>query len=154
MPFHVEISSPLNRARILNVDEEELRKEILEAWVAGLPFNFGGQDWQPRESRLTILEGPALKPGADGEDGWSNALRAAEDVTRPMLEAAEQSAPARIAVLVEANSVEAALKDLRSGRPQKQIPWATAIERIGNRDPEITALILVVKRPEIAWPEL
>jgi hypothetical protein len=154
MPFYIEISSALNRARMLNVDEEELRKEILEPWVAGLPFNFGGQDWQPRESRLTILQGPALAPEPAGEDGWEKALRAAEDVTRPMLEAAEASAPARIAVVVEADSLEAALGNLRSGRPPRQIPWATAVERVGNRDPEVTAVVLVVKRPNIAWPEL
>jgi hypothetical protein len=154
MPFHIEISSPLNRARVFNVDEAELRKEILEPWVAGLPFKFGGRDWEPRQSRLTILESPALGPEPGSEDGWPNVLRAAEDVTRPMLEAAEASAPAQIAVVVEADSAEAALKDFRSGKPPQQIPWATAFERIGNRDSDIAAVILVVKRLKIDWPEL
>lgn len=153
MPFHIEISSALDRARVLNVGESELREQILEAWVAGLPFGFGGRDWEPRESRLTILEGPALD-SPTGEEGWADALRAAEDVTRPMLEAAEENAPAQVAVVVEAESVEAALKNLRSGKPPQQISWASAIERIGDRDPEVSAVILVVKRPQIDWPEL
>jgi hypothetical protein len=154
MPFHVEISSALDRARLLNVGEAELRKEVLEPWVAGLPFGFGGRDWEPRESRLTILEGPNFEPKAGAEAGWSDALRAAEDVTRRMLEAAEASAPPQVAVEVEADSVEGALSELRSGRPPRQISWATAIERIGNRDSEVAAVILVVKRSQIDWPEL
>lgn len=153
MPFHVEISSALDQARVLNVGEAELRKDVLEPWVAGLPFGFGGRDWEPRESRLTILEGPMLQPRC-GEEGWLEALRATEDVTRRMLEAAEASAPAQVAVLVEADSVEAALDDLRSGRPPQQISWSAAVERLGARDPEVAAVILVVKRPEIEWPQL
>jgi hypothetical protein len=152
MPFHIEISSALDRARVLNVGETELRKQILEPWVAGLPFEFGGRDWEPRESRLTILEGPLLE-AQTGEASWTGALHAAEDVTRPMLEAAEASAPAQVAVIVEAGSVEEALDDLRSGKPPRQVPWATAVERIGARDPEVSAVILVVKRPQIDWPE-
>lgn len=154
MPFHVEVSSLLNRARVLNIDEVELREQILESWVAGLPFEFQGQDWEPQRSRLTILEGPALETDSSAEDDWEQALHAADDVTRPMLEAAEASAPARIAVLVEADSVEAALRDLRSGRPPEQVPWAAAVERIRSRDPDVTAVILVVKRREIDWPRL
>ncbi len=139
---------------MLNVNELELRKQILESWVAGLPFEFQGQDWEPQQSRLTILEGPALETDPDTDDGWEKALRAADDVTRPMLEAAEANAPARIAVVVEADSVEAALRDLRSGRPPQQIPWTAAVERIDNRNPDLAAVILVVKRREIDWPEL
>lgn len=154
MPFHIEISSSFNRARVLNVDEVELREEILEPWVAGLPFEFQGRDWEPQQSRLTILEGPTLETESGAKDDWEKALRAANDVTRPMLEAAEANAPERIAVVVEADSVDAALRDLHSGRPPQQIAWATAIERISSHDPDVTAVILVVKRAEIAWPEL
>jgi hypothetical protein len=152
VPFHIEISSALECARALNVGEAELRKQILEPWVAGLPFEFGGRDWEPRESRLTILEGPTLDPGCGAEDGWSDALRATDDVTRPMLEAAEASAPAQVAVLVEADSVEAAMRDLRAGKAPRQISWATAAERIGGRDPEVSAVILVVRPPQLDWP--
>lgn len=155
MPFHVELRSPLHRARLLNVDDTELRKQVLDFWIAGLPFKFKGQDWAPRESRLTILEGPEIEPAADADDGgWQQALRSAEDVTRGMLEAAEASAPTRMAVVVEADSVEGALRDLRSGRAPQQISWAEAAARISNQDPDVTAVILVVRRPEVGWPEL
>lgn len=154
MPFHIEISSAVDRARVLNVDGVELHKEVLEPWVAGLSFQFGGQGWQPRESRLTILEGPVLAAGAAAADGWDSALRTADDVTRPMLEAAEASVPAQMAVEVDADSVGAAAHELRSDRPPRQISWSRAVERIGGRDPALAAVILVVKRPEIDWPEL
>lgn len=138
---------------MFNVDEETLRRELLEPWVAGIPFEFAEHHWQPRESRLTILEGPALEQRDDAEESWAGALRAATDVTRQMLEAAEASAPARIAVAVEADSVETALKNLRAGKPPRQLPWATAVERIGSRDPDVAAVILVIKRPQIEWPD-
>jgi hypothetical protein len=144
MPFHVEISSPINRARVFNLDQADLRGEVLGPWVAGLPFEFGGAEWAPRESRLTILAGPVLE-SATSEEGWADALRAAEDVTREMLEGAEASAPAQTALVVEADSVETALEALRAGRATRQIPWSSAVERVGNRDPEVTAMILVVK---------
>lgn len=153
MPFQVEISSPLHRARLLDVEEEDLRSKVLEPWVRGLPFEFGEQRWEPRECRLTILEGPALDSvGADPEERWVCALRSAEDVTQSLLEAAETSVPAQTAVVVEANSVEAAMRELRIGRPPQQIPWSSAAERIEARDPELAAVILVVKRPGPAWP--
>lgn len=154
MPFHVEIRSPFHHARLLNADEADLRKQVLDFWVAGLPFKFQGEEWAPRESRLTILEGPAIEPVVDAEGGWQQALGGADDVTRKMLEAAEASAPARMAVVVEADSVETALHNLRSGRAPQQISWAEAAERISGQDPDVTAVILVVKRPEAGWPEL
>jgi hypothetical protein len=151
MPFHIEISSPVNRARVLNLDEAELRGKVLEPWVTGLPFEFGDLTWAPRESRLTILEGPTLVESGQ-EEGWESARRAAEDVTRPLLEAAEASAPARTAVVVEANSVDAAVEELRDGRAPQQIPWSSAVERIDGRDPEIAAVILVVRRAGLSLP--
>ncbi len=153
MPFHVEIRSPLHHARALNVEEAELRGTVLDFWVTGLPFKFGGRDWEPRESRLTILEGPEIEAESE-EVGWHAALRGADDVTRPLLEKAEASAPNRIAIVVEADSVEMALQGLRSGRAPEQIPWAAAAERIAGHDPDLNALILVVKRSQIGWPEL
>jgi hypothetical protein len=153
MPFHVEISSPVNRARVLNLDEADLGTQVLEPWVAGLPFEFGGGEWSPPESRLTVLEGPALEYTED-EEGWESAQRAAADVTRPLLEAAEATAPARTAAVVEAESVAEAVEELRAGRNPQPLPWSSAVERVSRRDSEVTAMILVVKRPAWSPPKL
>lgn len=155
MPFHVEIGSPLKSARAMNVEEDDLRKAVLEPWVMGLPLKLGEETWEPRDSRLTILRGPELPAGvSDDDEGWTVAQRIAEDVTRAMLEAAEASVPAQTAVLVEADSLDIALRDLGNGRLGRQVPWATALERIQARDPEVTGVILVVKRSGLAWPAL
>jgi hypothetical protein len=154
MPLHVEIGSVVSRVRAFNIDQEELRRDVLEPWVAGLSFQFAGQAWEPRESRLTIVSGPPLAETDGGEGDWEKVLGAADDVTRSMLEAAEASAPAQVAVVVEADSVESALRDMRSGRPFRQVPWPAAIERINDHDPDLKAVILVVKPREINWPAL
>jgi MoxR-like ATPase len=146
MPFHVEIGSSFNHARAFNLEEPELRRAVLEPWVGGLPFEFEEREWEPRESRLTILEGATLEPPdlAFGQ-GWSNALRQAEDVTRQMLEAAHASAPVRSAAVIAADSMEAALASLGAGQPPRSLPWEAALKRMDGRDPEIAAVILVVR---------
>jgi hypothetical protein len=152
MPFHVEVSSSPNHARAFNVDDGEVQ-QILNFWIAGQTFEFGEQEWEPRESKLTILEGKAM----DGPDlafgqGWSNALRSAKDVTRQMMEAAEVHAPLPPIVEVEADSVDAAAAEIASGSGLNPVEWATARGRIDGRDPEVAAVILVVKRPEAEAP--
>ena len=153
MPFHVEIGSSFHHARVFNVGEAELQQTILGPWVAGQTFELGEQEWEPRESKLTILEGKAL----DGPDlaygqGWSNALRSAEDVTRRMLESAESRAPLPTVVAVEADSVDAAVAEMASGASPNPIEWPAARERIDGRDPTVAAVILVVKRSEPGSP--
>jgi hypothetical protein len=152
MPFHVEVSSSPNHARAFNVDDGEVQ-QILNFWIAGQTFEFGEQEWEPRESKLTILEGKAM----DGPDlafgqGWSNALRSAKDVTRQMMEAAEVHAPLPPIVEVEADSVDAAAAEIASGGGLNPVEWAAARGRIDGRDPEVAAVILVVKRPEPEAP--
>jgi hypothetical protein len=148
MPYHVEIGSSFNHARVFNVEETELRETVLEPWVRGLPFEFGEKEWEPRESRLTILEGRELSPpDLSFGQGWANALRGAEDVTRSMLEAAEASAPVQTAAIVEADSLETALKVVRAGRAPQPVHWAVAMERLNGRDPEVAAVILVLRPP-------
>jgi hypothetical protein len=153
MPFHIEIGSPVDRIRVTDLAEAELHEQVLEPWTIGLPFDFGGRTWAPRESRLTVLSGPAAA-GGDSDQAWEAMLRAASDVTRPQLEAAEASAPVQVAAVVEASTLESALKTLRHGRPPQQVHWAAAMARLRDRDSDVTAVILVVKRPEGQWPRL
>ena len=149
MPFHVEVRSSLHHARVFNVEAGELQR-ILRQWVAGLTFELGEQEWEPGESGLTILEGRAL----DGPDlaygqGWSNALRSAEDVTRRVMESAESESPLPPIVMVEADSVDGAMARMAaSDDGTTPIEWAEARERIDGRDPKIAAVVLVLKRSE------
>jgi hypothetical protein len=148
MPFHVEVSTGHKHARVFNVDEAGLWANVLERWVAGAPLELGEREWDPRESRLTILEGPRMEgPDLSFGQGWSNAQRASEEVTRQLLAAAEAGARTVTAGVLAADSLEAALRAVRNGQDPVPVRWADAVERIDGRDPEVTAVILVVRPP-------
>jgi hypothetical protein len=103
MAFHVEISKGFRHARAFNLAEETVRETVLDPWVRGRVIVLGDKEWEPRESRLVVLEGPEL---ADTDlamgRGWSNAEKSAENVTRRLVD--EALAPAitpLVAVLAE-----------------------------------------------------
>jgi hypothetical protein len=147
VPFHVELSSGIRHARSFNLSREQLTAEVIAPWLEDLPVELGEQEWAPAESKLKILEGPRL----DGPDlafgqGWSNAERASEEVTEHEL-AAAPAPDLPDAFVIEAEQPDAALGKLLEGQAAKPVAWAEARDRIAGRDPEIAAVILVVKRP-------
>jgi hypothetical protein len=146
VPFHVEVSGGLNHARAFNLSLDELRRKILEPWLTGRPVELGEREWEPRSSKLRILEGPHLDPPelAFGQ-GWSNAERSAEDATRRVLEHAE---PPKLpdAFVVEAEVPEATVAEMLGGQRAQPVALNEAEKRLDGRDPEIAAVILVVKR--------
>jgi hypothetical protein len=102
--YHVEVRSSFrHHAQVFNLDEDRLRREILEPWTRGSVFELGGQEWDSAESTLKILEGPELEPPELmlGR-GWSNAERAGMDVTARMVETGRE----RPAVVVVAETAE------------------------------------------------
>lgn len=146
MPFHVEISGGLNHARAFNLDLEGLRKKILEPWLTGRSVELGERKWDPRESALRILEGPHLETtDLSFGQGWSNAERSGEDVTRRTLEQAE---PPKLpdAFVVEAEVPEATVAEMLGGLDAQPVALNEAERRIDGRDPKVAAVILVVKR--------
>jgi hypothetical protein len=151
MPFHIEVGSPLHHARVFNVDEAELR-QILGLWVSGQTFELGEQEWDPGDSKLTILEGRTLSgPDLSFGQGWSNALRSAEDVTRQVMASAETSLPLPSVMSIEADSLDGAVAEIAAGREPVEIEWPDARARIDGRDPSVAAVILVI-RPSEADP--
>jgi hypothetical protein len=145
VPFHVEISGGINHARAFNLNLEELRRQILEPWLTDRPVELGEREWEPRESSLRILEGRHLDtPDLSFGQGWSNAERSAEDVTRRVLETAE---PPKLpdAFIVEAELPEATVAEMLSGQTAQPVPLGDAEKRLNGRDPEVAAVILVTK---------
>ncbi len=127
MPYHVEISSSLRHARAFNLGEAELRRAIVEPWLAGRPVELGDRRWEPAKSALKILEGPALEPPelAYGQ-GWSNAGRSAENVTRSVLAATTpQAAPA--AFVLESDAPRQAAAEIAGDdereRARREVGW-------------------------------
>ncbi len=148
MAFHVQLSSPKERARVFNLSHEELLSRVLAPWLAGRPFELAEYEWLPGESELKILEGPHLdNPDLAVGQGWSNAERKSENVTRRVL--AEAPAPKTPdAFAVAAELPEAVVAEMLAGQDATPVAWTEAQKRIDGRDPEVAAVILVVKRPE------
>jgi hypothetical protein len=146
VPFHVEISGALNHARAFNLSLDELRRTVLESWLTGRPVELGEHEWDPRESSLRILEGPHLDtPDLSFGQGWSNAERASEDVTRRVLEKTE-TPKLPDAFVVEADIPEATVAEMLSGQQAQPVALNEAEKMLDGRDPKIAAVILVTKR--------
>jgi hypothetical protein len=146
--FHVEISSGFHHARVFNLSPEDLTEKVLEPWLEDRRIEMGDREWEPRDASLRILEGPRMETTdlAFGQ-GWSNAERASEDVTKSQLASAP---PTRVpdAFVIEAETPEAVTADLLADHGGRAIHWGEARKRLDGRDPKIAAVILVVKRDE------
>jgi len=152
VPFHVEVRSPLHHARVFNVGEDELR-QILGLWISGQTLELGEQEWEPGESKLTILEGRTLDgPDLSFGQGWSNALRSARDVTQQIMASVETSLPLPSVVAIEADSVDGAVAEMAAGGDPVEIEWPGARARIDGRDPSVAAVILVLRPSEADQP--
>lgn len=148
MPFHVEISGGINHARAFNLNLEELRRTVLEPWLTSRPVELGESTWDPADSSLRILEGRHLDPpDLSFGQGWSNAERASEDVTRRVLATTElPSLPD--AFVVEAEVPEATVAEMLAGQRAQPVPLGDVERKVDGRDPDVAAVILVLKRPE------
>ena len=150
MPFHIELATGRQHARSFNLNDEELRRTVLDPWLAGRPVLLGDRKWTRDESELKILEGPELSvQDLAFSQGWANAQRVSDDVTATVVDGAseEQRAkrgPATI-VLHTASAVQT-LADIVSGHDTESVPIEEVRERIDGRDPAVAAVILVVQR--------
>jgi hypothetical protein len=143
VPFHVEISGSMQHARVFNLCKEDLMAEVVGPWLEDRPIEMGDREWQPSENSLRILDGPQMEPPdlAFGQ-GWSNASRASEDVTREVLKSAPKPHSPR-AILLEAKDAETGVAALLAGQVGREIPWSDARQKLDGRDPEIATVILV-----------
>ncbi len=89
--YHLELRHfPRNVCRF-NLSGAELRATVLEPWAAERMFELGELRWDPRQARLTVLEGSRIPPAELSMGrGWRTAQRRSRDVTAQLLaEAAE-----------------------------------------------------------------
>lgn len=146
MAFHVEIGGGMNHARAFNLSAGDLAESVIAPWLAGHPIRLGDRDWDPRESTLRILEGPRLDtPALSFGQGWANAERSSEDVTRRELDAAPKPQMPD-AFVIESELPEATVAAMLSGQQARPVPLGQARERLDGRDPKVAAVILVTKR--------
>jgi hypothetical protein len=80
-----------NVTRAFNLSRAELDARILGPWTAGESVAWDDRKWSPDRAKLTIYEGPELRPEEMGIGrGWANVTRSCEDVTARLL---SESAP-------------------------------------------------------------
>lgn len=151
--FHVEISAGVHRARVFNLDEEDVVAKVVRPWLDQRTILMGDRKWEPRNSELKILEGPRME-NADLSfgQGWANAERRSEDVTRALLAQAPPPPAGPQTYLVEADSPEGLAAELAASHGGRTVQWADAERRLDGRDPEVAAVILVVRRSEPGNP--
>jgi hypothetical protein len=146
--FHVEISAGFHRARVFNLNSQDLNAKVVGPWLEDRRIEMGDREWEPRTASLRILEGPEMATTdlAFGQ-GWSNAERASEDVTKSQLASAP---PPRVpdSFVIETDNPEAVTAELVAGNDGQVIHWGEARKRLDGRDPKIAAVILVVRRDE------
>jgi 2-iminobutanoate/2-iminopropanoate deaminase len=86
--YHVELRHFPRNLCHFNMGAVELQSAILEPWAADRMFDLGDLRWDPRQARLTILEGPRIPPDQlTMGRGWSTAKRQGSDVTARLLAA-------------------------------------------------------------------
>jgi hypothetical protein len=150
MPFHIEVSSGLQHARSFNLSDEELQRTVLEPWLSGRPVLLGDRKWDPEESDLRILEGSELSnPELSFGQGWANAERGSEDVTRRIVEAAREqrgSAPGPAALVIETESAVQTVAELASAHQARSVDLESVAGLIDGRDTEVAAVIVVIQR--------
>jgi hypothetical protein len=89
--FHVELRQFVYVGRAFNLTREELDARILVPWTAGAEIQVQDRRWTADKAKLTIYEGPALRPDEIGLGrGWNNATKGGENVTERLLEEAER----------------------------------------------------------------
>lgn len=90
--FHVELRQFPHVAREFNLSDDQLER-LVRPWVEGKVVEMGERKWAPERARLTIYEGPQLRPDEIGMGrGWSNATRSGQDVTARILQDAQSPA--------------------------------------------------------------
>jgi len=135
----------VHRARVFNLDREDLIAKVAQPWLEDRTIQMGDREWVPRRSSLRILEGPRMETAdLSFGQGWANAERACEDVTRALLETAPPP-PAPDAFVVETENPEGLVAEVVAEHDGRAVPWAEARQRLDGRDPEIAAVILVVR---------
>jgi hypothetical protein len=140
VPFHVEIRSGYQHARAFNLGPDELREQVLLPWLDDRRIELGDQVWRPGDSRLTVLEGPALEgPDLAFGQGWQNAQKRSGNVTDAALEAVRASAapasaaapPAQVTVLAATSPAAHDARDrLVAELRFEHIDWSAARARL------------------------
>ena len=97
--FHLELRQFPHVARAFNLTREELDLRFARPWVSGTPVVHEDRRWTPDKARLTIFEGPELRPEEMGLGrGWATVGKTSQEVTETVLAEAQRGAEGRSTV--------------------------------------------------------
>jgi hypothetical protein len=97
--FHLEMRQFPHVARVFNLSREELDARFASPWVNGTVIEHEDRRFAPERARLTVYEGPALRPDEIGLGrGWSAVTKSSQEVTETVLQDAQRGAQASSAV--------------------------------------------------------
>ena len=147
-----------NRARAFNLDEAKLRGTILDPWTHGRRVSIADKEFEPRDSKLVVLEGPEL---ADTDlsmgRGWSNAEKIAENVTRRLIDAASAPGKPVVAVLAEGDAAQTEITRMLRDLDLETVPWTELRARIlsppepGSGPGYAAVLVIESAEPTASW---
>ena len=107
--YHLELRQFPHVARVFNLTREDLDRLFVRPWVAGSIIEHDDRRWAAERVRLTILEGPELRPEDLGMGrGWGTATRSSADVTDAIVAEARRGSKAR----PEVESLKAAVEEV------------------------------------------
>jgi hypothetical protein len=85
--YHIELRHFPHNACRFNLNDDQLHA-VAALWAHDQVVEVGERKWLPQLAKLTILEGPMLKPAQLSMGrGWRTAQRQSEDVTERVLAA-------------------------------------------------------------------
>ena len=149
----------MHRAREFNLDEQRLREGFLEPWLAEQRIELGDRTWSPRDSELLVLEGRELAMSELGSgQGWANAERSAEDVTKQVLATQGEAAGELVAVLAETLTAQLSVGSMLERLGHKAVEWPQArtelVEAARARrpaNPGVALLVVEQMPPSGTW---
>jgi hypothetical protein len=107
--YHLELRQFPHVARAFNLSRSEVDARFARPWVSGTIIEHDDRRWSPERTRLTILEGPELRPEEIGLGrGWATATKSCADVTGAVVAEARRGAEAR----PEVEALKAALDEV------------------------------------------
>jgi hypothetical protein len=159
--YHVEIRRSFRHAQAFNLDEDRLRRTVVDRWRRGVPIEIGGKEWEPDESTLKILEGPELTPPElTLGRGWTNAEKSGEDVTARIVGTGE--AQSTVVVVAETPAGQRTVAELLAVMGARPADWdylrarltaAASVADSSALDVDQVAAVVVCERsdPDPAW---
>jgi len=145
--FHLELRQFPHVARVFNLTRDQLDEQFARPWVSGSAIEHEDRRWSPDRARLTIYEGPELRPDEIGLGrGWATVGKTSREVTETVLAQAERGPQSRPAVAAfKAQIIEAASTPLSFGEVMAlavaEYPLWRASERLALAEQAVWELL-------------